>query len=355
MSRKPTIKISYPEAREKALQLTEAMVKRAPGKRVVETESEDPIFPDGGELFSSFIRCKTQTGVELTLTLNASSMDYMLETLIKPNLTADEKKQILGEDDAGGSDIFSARAVEAAGASTCTDAVDSASRAADGKQTQSGEQEKMIEVGKISDNKLRDILADLVDAAQGYIQGGPDAWENYIENAIETAIKEIDHCAGVIDLNETYNEERNYSYKTYALFGLILATIELLKPTKRDSPTNTLLHYLTLTKEHLEKNSKDAEGDFLHALHIGWTSAYNQPQMLENARGLVDRITKRLYDEDHPKPDAAEPSWDDAEKEAQTIGRHKADEADDIEPGLLNDLDESDCMAPAEEVMGHDE
>ena len=70
MSKKPTLTIRYPEASEKALKLTEAMVKRSPGKRTVETESEDPIFPDDGDLFSSFIRCKTSTGVDLTLTLN---------------------------------------------------------------------------------------------------------------------------------------------------------------------------------------------------------------------------------------------------------------------------------------------
>ena len=51
---------------------------------------------------------------------------------------------------------------------------------------------------------MRTILADLVDAAQGDVQGGQDAWEEHIENAIETAIKEIDHRAGVIDLDETY-------------------------------------------------------------------------------------------------------------------------------------------------------
>lgn len=360
MSRKPQIKLSYPDASELAMMLTDAMIRRAPGKRVVETTSEDKSnTDDGGSLLDGLDSVRTSTGVEMTLTLDPNSMDYALQQLIRPNLTEEERKRIFGESNAGGNDIFSAHAVEAAGASTCTDAVDSASRAADGQQTQGGEQEKMVEVGKVNDNTLRDILADLVEAAQGYVQGGPDAWENYIENAIETAIKEIDHCAGVIDLDETYQEERNYSYKTYALFGLILATIELLKPTKRDSPVNTLLHYLTLTKEHLEKNSKDAEADFLHALHIGCTSAYNQPQILENARGLVDRITERLYNEDYPKTAAAELSWDDVEKEARSLGRNKTDrtnKTDDIEPGLLNDLDDgSDGMAPAEEVMGHDE
>lgn len=226
MSRKPTIKISYPEASEKALQLTEAMVKRAPGKRVVETESDDPVFPGAGDLFSSFIRCKTQTGVELTLNLNPSSMDYALETLIRPNLTADERKRILG-DSASGDDLLPG--------------------SAPAEEQTAPDQEKQIDVGKIPDRDLRTILADLVDAAQGYVQGGQDAWEKHIENAIETAIKEV---------------------------------------------------------------------------------------------------TERLYNEDRINP-AADPSWDDVEAEARSMGK-KQDQ--DIEPGLLNDLDDgSDGMAPAEE------
>lgn len=365
MSRKPQIKLSYPDASELAMMLTDAMIRRAPGKRVVETTSEDKSNTDeGGSLLDRLDSVRTSTGVEMTLTLDPNSMDYALQQLIRPNLTEEERKRIFGESSAGGNDIFSPHAGEAAGAGTCTDAVDSACRAADGQQTQSGEQEKMVEVGKISDNKLRDILADMTERLDH---------ENAIE-VIEDTIKEIDHCAGVIDLDET--AEAGYSYKTYALFGLILATIELLKPTKRDSPANTLLHYLTLTKEHLEKNSKDAEADFLHALHIGWTSAYNQPQMLENARGLVDRITERLYNEDHPKPDTAsgddtvgsapladdkadksdtaEPSWDDVEKEALSLGRNKTDKTDktnnadpEIEPGLLDDIDEADASTAA--------
>ena len=168
MSKKPTIKIVYPEASEKALLLTEAMVKRAPGKRVVETESEDPIFPDGGELFSGFIRCKTQTGVELTLTLNPSSMDYALETLIRPNLTADEKKRILG-DSASGDDMFSAQATEAPGQTL--DGGSSPDAPSDEREaaTPSEEQEETAEVGAIPEKALRSIIVDAIDkAAKGH-------------------------------------------------------------------------------------------------------------------------------------------------------------------------------------------
>lgn len=325
MSRKPTIKLSYPDASTLAMQLTDAMIRRAPGKRILETTSEDKAGDGEGSLLDSLNSVRTSTGVEMTLTLEANSMDYALEQLIRPNLTEEEKKSIFGETE-------------------------------NELKLETPDQEKQIEIGKIPDRDLRTILADLVDAAQGYVQGGQDAWEKHIENAIETAIKEIDHRAGVIDLDET--EDAGFSYKTYALFGLILATIELLKKTKRDSPVNSLILYLELAKEHLENNKNEIESYFLDALHIGWSHAYISPQKKENASGLVDQITERLYNEDRIKP-AADPSWDDVEAEARKIGQHKSDETnktDDIEPGLLNDLDDgSDGMAPAEEVMGHDE
>ena len=397
MSRKPTIKISYPDASDVAMKLTEAMVRRAPGRRVVETTSEDSASPAGGDLFADFDACSTSTSVDLTLTLNSASMDYALETLIRPNLTADEKKRILGEDAEQTELVLTPgeqKKIDAAADQLVNDLII--------------EPKKQIEIGKIPDRELRTILADLVDAAQGYVQGGQDAWEKHIENAIETAIKEMDHRAGVIDLDETYEHtptadlekiilealqdhipdadyitktglmsdlakrinlhermskrqktenqietaEPGFSYMTYALFGLILATIELLKKTKRDSPVNSLLLYLDLAKQHLEKNKNEIEHYFLDALHVGWARAYISPQKEENARTLVDQITEKLYNQDRINPDS-DPSWDDVEKEARSMGK-KQDQ--DIEPGLLNDLDDgSDGMAPAEEVMGHDE
>ena len=377
MSRKPTIKISYPEASEKALQLTEAMVKRAPGKRVVETESEDPIFPDGGELFSGFIRCKTQTGVELTLTLNSSSMDYALETLIKPNLTADERKRILGEDS---------------------------------EQTElaltPGEQEKKIEIGKIPDTELRIILTDLVDAAQGYVQGGPDAWETWekhIENAIETAIKEINHRAGVIDLDETYKEEEKIevgkisekdlraiiseaiedAFKGYGNFdaighaiaevkkrirlhehieedaGLVDDLAVLICGAQRVQPKKTtelrlfaqkIALYLhegiddedvyVVTARELERVVKETQHDL--AEHPGRSLA-SELETRVKARFEADEIKGNL-----PALEKT-PTWEDVEAEARKIGQRGASEPTDdgveddgeIEPGLLNDIEDS--------------
>lgn len=155
MSKKPYIRIIYPDASTKALQLTEAMVKRAPGKRVVETESNDPLFPDSGELFTDFIRCKTQTGVDLTLTLNKSSMDYALETLIRPNLTADERKSILGEES---EPLFSPRAQAAQAPGQALDGESSA-------DTPFAEQEAAMQsdIRGIISVALRDHFPELVE------------------------------------------------------------------------------------------------------------------------------------------------------------------------------------------------
>ena len=160
MSKKPTITIRYPEASEKALKLTEAMVKRSPGKRVVETESEDPIFPDGGDLFSSFIRCKTSTGVDLTLTLNPASMDFALETLICPNLNAEERKRILGD---------TASSEEALPGLAPTD-------------DPTKEQKKQIQIGKISESDLRKLFLRLMEEEEQGVER---------ESAIEDAINDV--------------------------------------------------------------------------------------------------------------------------------------------------------------------
>ena len=94
MSRKPTIKLSYPDASTLAMQLTDAMIRRAPGKRVLETTSEDKAGDGEGSLLDGLNSVRTSTGVEMTLTLEPNSMDYALEQLIRPNLTEEEKRYI---------------------------------------------------------------------------------------------------------------------------------------------------------------------------------------------------------------------------------------------------------------------
>ena len=257
MSKKPTITIRYPEASEKALKLTEAMVKRSPGKRTVETESEDPIFPDGGDLFSSFIRCKTSTGVDLTLTLNPASMDFALETLIRPNLNADERKQILGEsEDEEQAELGLENGTLAA--------------------TQSGKQETNMEAEaaiaallayitvRVRDKKYRDIIEYIEDMLMKWQHG-----ENFL----------LDFSAIAIQYDR----------------GL-----EISEQGGAPSDPDNLLERLLRKPDAEEENEED------------------------------------------------DPSWDDVEKAAQTIGQKSepasepAGEADsDIEPGLLNDIEDN--------------
>lgn len=94
MGKKPTIRITYPEASSVAMKLTEAMIRRTPGKRTVETVAEDKDKRDEGYLLADLDAVKTSTSVELTLTLCPSAMDYALTQLIAKNLTEEERKDI---------------------------------------------------------------------------------------------------------------------------------------------------------------------------------------------------------------------------------------------------------------------
>lgn len=146
MRGKPYIKIIYPEASEAAMLLTEAMIRRSSGKRIVETTSEER-ESSGDLLFADACGHNTDTSVELQLNLAPEAMDFALATLIGRNLTEEEKRAVrMATDSTEVVDLLSpAQAAEAAGASTCTEAVGSACRAADEAQTQSGEQEEKIE------------------------------------------------------------------------------------------------------------------------------------------------------------------------------------------------------------------
>lgn len=284
MSKKPTITIRYPEASEKALKLTEAMVKRSPGKRVVETESEDPIFPDGGDLFSSFIRCKTSTGVDLTLTLNPASMDFALETLIRPNLNAEERRRILGE----------------------------------------SEDEEQAELGL-------DGGAQAAQAPGQALDGGssPDVPSAEQEAATQSGEQETPA----------------FSYQTYAEIGLILATLEFVPRNKKTASTiNFLKDLAEITKKHLKRNLDEVEKDFFLAKEIADSMLHETPPTAADPEKILTDLTGILYNQDHGVK-KSDPSWDDVEKEAQTIGQKsepagESDQDSDIEPGLLNDLDE---------------
>jgi len=296
MSKKPTIKISYPEASEKALKLTEAMVKRSPGKRVVETESEDPIFPDGGDLFSSFIHCKTSTGVDLTLTLNPASMDFALETLIRPNLNAEERKRILGE----------------------------------------SEDEEQAELG----------LGDGAQAAQAPGQALDGSSSPGVPSAEQEAA--------------TQSGEPETNMEAEAAIAALLAYIT---GRVRDKKYRDIIKYIEdmlMKWQHGENCLLDFSAiaiQYDRGLEIS-----NQGGAPSDPDDLLERLLRKPDTEEENEED--DPSWDDVEKEARTIGQKEpqapaqqsaaplaeepsapaekspaplADE--DIEPGLLNDLE----------------
>ena len=146
MSRRnnPEIKIVYPDASPAAILLTEAIIKRSSGKRVVETNSEEKEY-NGQELFAGALACKTDTSVELTLRLNPDAMDYALTTLIAKNLTEEERRSIRMETNSMEVvDLLSPCAGEAAGHGPALE--QSAARPAQPTEvaTQSGEQETCL-------------------------------------------------------------------------------------------------------------------------------------------------------------------------------------------------------------------
>lgn len=73
--------------------------------------------------------------------------------------------------------------------------------------------EEKIEIGKISDKELRKILADMIVSMD---EGTETA------DAIDTAVKEIDHRAGVIDLQETYEPNPETDQNLTRLLAVLL-------------------------------------------------------------------------------------------------------------------------------------
>lgn len=390
MSRKqPEIKVIYPDASAAAMLLTDAMIRRSTGKRVVETNSEEKEYT-GEQLFGGVLSTKTDTSVELTLRLNPDAMDYALTMLVAKNLTEEEKRAIRMETDSMEIvELLSAHAAGAAGAGTCTDTVGSAERAADGAPTQRGEQEKQIEIGKISDAKLREILRDLIKNLN---------WsaipEDVIKEKIEETILDIDHAAGVIDLDETYEKEKQIEIGKMEAVDLrriitdlqddmvnhrgdhieiahraFDAICEAAHMTKHDFAVDTgedeeesdtwltamlatLIHLACNSKASKKNRARDIAFDFLNREEIGipdsaWTTCAAIDKALEEAykiagainkadRGQVDadELLERLLHEMNPDEYPME----------ESVQLDKADEAEseqdgEIDAGLLNDID----------------
>ena len=359
MSKKPTLTIRYPEASEKALKLTEAMVKRSPGKRTVETESEDPIFPDGGDLFSSFIRCKTQTGVDLTLTLNPASMDYALETLIRPNLNAEERRRILGESEDeeqaelgldGGAQAAQAPGQALDGSSSPD--VPSAEREA---ATQSGEQALILkkDIEAIIVNSLQDnlpnlkhssrivIADDLARRLKLHTQIECDPNRGYDRNCIEIAIATLICAAG----NNDWSRDDLAEWADHI--------IDMLNPSGRlciSNPSYLATKDISMytAKAEIQLGLKDITTAKRLSEELE-QEAYQERTQKDQEESQETKCQDAKPSKAKRKKKTKEQSWDDVEKEARTIGQKpeptsepagEADQNSDIEPGLLNDLDE---------------
>ena len=324
------------------------MVKRAPGKRVVETESEDPIFPDGGELFSSFIRCKTQTGVELTLTLNSSSMDYALETLIRPNLTADERKEILGEDvEPEQAELpIPAQAAAAPGQALDGSSSPDVPSAEQVVATQSSEQEEKIEIGKISERALRDILNEMIDT----MEKGHGTFD-----AVNHAVYEIKELAKASRRKLDPNGEKPIEEDPGLVDQLAVLICGAQRVTQK---CTTPLKLYATDIDHYIKESFDDEAEYVvTARELARVLSDVQGNFAEDPKLTLEkalkirakaRVTFEALKKDLDAPDKKELSWEDVEKEARKIGQHKTDKTDktdknaedqEIDPGLLNDIE----------------
>ncbi len=341
MSRKqPEIKIIYPDASEAAMLLTEAMIKRSSGKRIVETTSEEKEY-NGQELFGGALACKTDTSVELTLKLNPDVTDYALATLIARNLTEDEKRAIrMATTSMEVVDLLSTDhgTQAAAGASTCTDEVGTL-REPTKDATQSGEAEAKIEIGKIPDRDLRNILTDMIVSMD---EGTETA------DAIDTAVNEINYRAGVIEEENPVLIQKD----TTLLDMLSVLICGAMRVNNRRS--TELKTYASNVAHYLNAGLPDEQNVFVVPARDLADALFSvQHDFAKDANRTLDaelliRKNKRI-DEDRIKP-SAEPSWDDIEAEAQALGKDKTNKTDkakaeqngEIEPGLLNDIEDGE-------------
>ena len=373
MSRKqPEIKVIYPDASTTAMLLTEAMIKRSSGKRVVETNSEEREYT-GQELFSRTLACKTDTSVELTLRLNPDAMDYALTTLIAKNLTEEERRAIRMETDSMELlDLLSPHAGEAAGASTCTD---------EGKPSTAEVRsaplaDEAIEVGRFTERALRDILNEMIDTMEkGH--GTFDAVNHAIWAIKELAKasrrevvakegKPIEEDPGLVDqLAVLICGAQRVTQKCTTPLKLFATDVDhYIKESFDDDEAEYVI-----TARELARVLSDVQGNFAEDPKLTLEKAL---KIRAKARVAFEKLKNDLG-----TLNKKEPSWDDVEAAARQIGKKKCsncghmllsgkcdklnlpmhpdnkcgswietdktdeDAADqEIEPGLLRDLDE---------------
>lgn len=385
MSRKqPEIKVIYPDASAAAMLLTDAMIRRSTGKRIVETNSEEKEYT-GEVLFGGVLSTKTDTSVELTLRLNPDAMDYALTMLVAKNLTEEEKRAIRMETDSMEIVDLLSPAQAAADASTCTKEVRSASRAdnaidvpmlaapateqikpagAPGKDysdierlilnclndhlpdadylTKTGIMHDMTrrlklnielrtkqhKAGLLSSVTLRMILHDMVDALGGSYAPG------VVVSHIDAAVEEIDRECRSIEL-----EDYEVTNAITAQLGLAIRYILALNDSKKDKRIHALFVLGQKIEEWYDHDVNINSYDIERAVDKADVMFDKTPPSSADPIDMLNEIRKYLEDGD--------PTWDDVEKEAQSLGKDKADKDDkaeteqdgEIEPGLLNDID----------------
>lgn len=366
MSRRnnPEIKIVYPDASPAAMLLTEAMIKRSSGKRVVETNSEEKEYT-GRELFAGALACKTDTSLELTLRLNPDAMDFALTTLIAKNLTKEERRAIRMETTSMEVvDLLSPCAGGAAG-DACTE--QSAARAAQPTDaaTQSEEQKKHIEVGKIPDKELRDILFDMIEEARSgkgtsfvldkgiarlreagepipthqlyevdlrrIISTAMDDWKagrGDFFNILNTAILDIKELAGEIRMQESELEAKQ-DFDMTAQLALVLALTSHCKHKK-------MCDQLQKACDELILDLSDSAYVSTENLRKAYLTTVQKDLELEDKE--PDEIIADILAEDWSQGEllgeselSSGPTWDDVEAEAKKIGQHKTDETDETD------------------------
>lgn len=348
MSRKqPEIKVIYPDASAAAMLLTDAMIRRSTGKRVVETNSEEKEYT-GEQLFGGVLSTKTDTSVELTLRLNPDAMDYALTMLVAKNLTEEEKRAIRMETDSMEIvDLLSprAQAAQAPGQALdgrCSPDVPSAER---GAATQSGEQdaidvplleapreENQIEIGKVPEKKLRDILNDMIER----MEKGHGTFD-----AVNHAVWEIKQIADEVPVEQIKLAESWVPQKIAAVLqaagcskksktldpfarGLIA---DLEKTNKEDEYYISLSVLVALVKKMAESKGNDPFA--LYSVFGGETASWDEIEQQARMIGQSKHCTKK----------SAAPLADTACGDDE-VGTQSEPTDGEIEPGLLNDIED---------------
>lgn len=331
MSKKqPEIKVTYPDASAAAMLLTDAMIRRSTGKRVVETNSEEKEYT-GEQLFGGVLSTKTDTSVELTLRLNPDAMDYALTMLVAKNLTEDEKRAIRMETDSMEIvDLLSPRtqAAEAPGQALdgrCSPDVLSAKQEA---ATQSGgqdaidvplleapaEEEKQIEIGKISEKALRDIINEMLER----MEKGHGTFD-----AVNHAIFEIKQITDEAPTEQIKLAESWVPQK-------IAAVLQAAGCSKKSKTLDPFTRGLVADLEIINKEDE---------YYISLSALVALTKKMAESKGNDPFALYNVF--------GGETTWEEVEAEARKIGQSKTDKPDKteaeqdgkIDAGLLNDID----------------